>query len=442
MPRHLSAIKTSVALAAALAAGACADDPGFPHYDAQRAGRDYRFDYPTPAVEDLSGRYQLWSKLELPSAGVFPGVESSALGVLGDLSAQPAATMRELADPAVLQAVLDAAPADIRAAIDQRITDYVTARRIGAETLPEYLISVQGDIVGMLGDFDLVSTIGVAHPDDAGNTVANHSLDALVFGFRDGKYTVYVPRAQSLGAASLDVNAVHVLEQAGAIEDARLYLGAHSIELRVGSHAFTALGYALAARHDASDLRGALGRMVDCGGFAEAISSGCTGATCGALAIGAGRMCVTALDGAILELEAHMGSLAIVDLALAGGEAALFDAAEAAGFRDGAIDRIERGHWMAAISQRGNDNAATQIEAEFTGTRIGDYRERGGIPGQLDIEIADELGVDDTTPPSSHGSVEAVDEPWNPPVLGGVEAEDASRTPERRPHGFRFVTSH
>src|SRR5262245_44398447 len=129
--RHSSALKTALATAAVVAAAAaCTDHDVLPMYPAPLVAHDFELEYPTPQSEELSGKYRLVRELETAGSPLFPELNSSALAVLSDLSADPAPALLALAAPAVVDGVLAAAPADIRDSLNGRITDYVSARRV------------------------------------------------------------------------------------------------------------------------------------------------------------------------------------------------------------------------------------------------------------------------------------------------------------------------
>jgi hypothetical protein len=437
MPRpHTSAIKTSVVMALALSTGACADNDALPAYPAELAGYDYDLTMPRPAIEDLSGKYMLASEIAVPGA-LFSGVETAA--VLEELADDPSAAILELADATIVQAVTDAAPVNIRDQLADRIDAYVEGRTFSSKSVPDALRALRADIAAMFARVDVVSTMSLATPDADGNSIASHQIEALVFEIDGEFYTAYAPLAQSGWRANLDVQTLH-LDKESDIEDARLYVGAHTMSLPIGSLAFAALGNALTRWTDGAGVRGGLGRIVDCGGFAQAVSAGCTGTTCGDLAIAAGRLCVSALDAAVVELESGLEAIAIDELRMTGGEAALFDARSDSGSRDGVIDRIERGHWYAEIDGPvGTD--PIQLEGAFAGRRIGSFGGGVASPGELDIRLEDGVLVDTgAVADKRSASAEAVYQPGEPPVLGGDEAARDVWSPGQIIPGGRMVT--
>jgi len=114
-----------------------------------------------------------------------------------------------------------------------------------------------------------------------------------------------------------------------------------------------------------TDLRGALGALVDCDAMAASVAGKCVLGACIGHQSTLSAICNDGLDLAYQELTARIGALRF-DALRQSGQAQMWDAATPGGVSDRRIDRLATGDWAASIDfGMGPRNVA----ASFAGTR-------------------------------------------------------------------------
>jgi hypothetical protein len=273
----------------------------------------------------------------------------------------------------VLAAVMDALPAPMQGDLDNLIDQWVAGRTFDSMPVPAYLESVVDRIVAMFGDFRLISIVNMAPPNDRGETRASHTIDAIEFNYGGTPLRVYAPRQMLLSnRAWADGSAAHLGNTNEDIEDARFYLGEHSLSAPVGTLAMLGVNQFSQSTYHNISFRSTLAEIMDCDGMAGAVAEACSGTTCGDLQVAVAAMCVNSLDRTVEQLKERLAELRIGTVEFSAGEAALYDAPTPRGKRDGKIDRIERGRWQLKIARAGGQ-AEIAATGTFTGNRVGDY---------------------------------------------------------------------
>ena len=116
--------------------------------------------------------------------------------------------------------------------------------------------------------------------DAAGATTATHTLEELRYQLYGGEIIVPIAAGAAAGTPLvLETTAVGRVTAPLSAEDAHLQVGDHAFGVDYGRYAMAALDQAVRARFG-TDLRGALGQLVDCAGMAASVSNRCLLGAC------------------------------------------------------------------------------------------------------------------------------------------------------------------
>jgi hypothetical protein len=214
---------------------------------------------------------------------------------------------------------------------------------------------------------DVVSQLSLAAPDATGATTATHRLAELRYHLYGGATEIAVPIATPAGAAAvltLQTSATARVTRGTAGEDAHLKVGDHAFGVPYGTYVLAALDQAMEQRYG-TDLRGALGALVDCDAMAASVAGKCVLGACIGHQATLSTICNDGLDLAYQKMTDRIRALRF-DALRQSGQAEMWDAATPGGVGDRSIDRLTTGSWAASIDfGMGPRNVA----ATFAGTR-------------------------------------------------------------------------
>ena len=331
---------------------------------------------PPPDALLTTGTYALESRFGLPTSAIVPDPVGSYLPVLEGLRDHPAETLflvLEEAGVPLAGDLLGALPSALTGRVKGWIDDYVgTAAFEGTPVRTELdrLIEASEQV---LTTFDLDSTLALADRDVAGRAAAVHRLETLRWTLYDGTIAVAVPIVEPPAPAPQGVlvreatlETTLVAGTRGADADARL--GDHSFGLPYGAYALQALDQAMQARYG-TDLRGALGRLINCPALAASVANRCLLTVCVGHRAELEAVCDAGLDLVAEDLRDRIRAMSFEALRLSSGTAAMWDAPEGGGegvAKDGRIDRLASGVWTADLDI---GVGPRRVPATFIGTR-------------------------------------------------------------------------
>lgn len=328
---------------------------------------------PLPVV--LDGQYELATPIDLTSIGVLPNEVSGALSSLSNFKEKPSQTIVDLMASANVPAAdfLNSIPGPIRPAVLGYIDDAIFDPVFEGVPVANKLATLLDDVGGIATKSSIVTVLDLPTAKDNGDTTAKHSVRGLGFAW-DGKFTVIDAPAElrsKLGSTSVSANIAPLAERSKDVELGRLQIEKHAFTIPFGTFAVTAMDKLSTDRFGA-DLRGALGKLVDCGKVAEAVSKRCInppgpGEVCVGHKTEVQALCSKGLDllvdnakGAIKKLDVTMN----VNL----GVAQMWDGVEADSALDAKADRLDVGFWKATYEAFGKKK---EILTTFSGHRVG-----------------------------------------------------------------------
>jgi len=163
---------------------------------------------------------------------------------------------------------------------------------------------------------------------------------------------------------TLETTATGRVTRGIAGEDAHLQVDDHAFGLPYGSYVLAALDQAMAYRYG-TDLRGALGLLIDCDAMAASVAGKCVLGACIGHQSTLVAICDSGVDLAYQQLTDRIRALNF-DALRQSGQAQMWDAAMAGDAGDLRIDRLATGNWAASIDF-GMD--PRNVAATFAGIR-------------------------------------------------------------------------
>ncbi|HEY7371830.1 MAG TPA: hypothetical protein VIF57_06595 [Polyangia bacterium] len=347
-----------VALFLVIAGGAGCDDGG-----AADPG-------PPPADLRVDGSYEIVSTYDLTAGAVLPEPVATYAQEIVGLRKDPAGTMFKLLDDAgvpLASDLLDALPGPVADELKSAINDFFAADVYGNARVSGELDALTAALETVLARPDVVSQLSLAAPDATGATTATHRLEELRYHLNDGATEIAVPIATPAGepmVLTLETSATARVTAGTSGEDAHLQIGDHAFGLPYGDYVLAALDQAMQRRYG-SDLRGALGALVDCDAMAASVAGKCVLGACIGHQTTLSALCNDGLDLAYQEMTDRIRALRF-DALRQSGQAQMWDAAVPGGAGDQRVDRLAAGSWAASIDfGMGPRNVA----ATFTGAR-------------------------------------------------------------------------
>jgi hypothetical protein len=325
---------------------------------------------PPPADLRVDGDYAIVSTYDLTAGSVLPQPVATYTQDIVGLRNDPAGTMFKLLDDAgvpLASDLIDALPGPVAGELKSAINDFFAADVYGDARVSSELDALAAAIQTVLARPDVVSQLSLAAPDATGDTTATHRLEELRYHLDGGATELVVPIAAPAGATTvltLETSATARVTLGTAGEDAHLRIGDHAFGVPYGSYVLAALDQAMNQRYG-TDLRGALGALVDCDAMAASVAGKCVLGACIGHQSTLSAICNDGLDLAYQELTARIGALRF-DALRQSGQAQMWDAPTPGGVSDRRIDRLATGDWAASIDfGMGPRNVA----ASFAGTR-------------------------------------------------------------------------
>lgn len=304
--------------------------------------------------------YEVVSTFDVPVSALLPEPASNGLGLLGDFRSDPGATLFTILDEAGVPGageLRDALPGPVQDELDGMITDAVESGQVDGTPATDHLDFVLEQSELVLGQFDLVTELTLAHQGDDKDLSATHRVRALRIP-AGGPVELEIPEDETLDA----VFTLECAPTASVEEDDALVLGDHAFGFPYGEHAWMALDYAMHVQYG-TDLRGAMGAIVDCSSIAATVADQCILGLCVGHEDELAALCEEGLDLLVDELHAQFSALRFDAVRLAHGQATLADAGPA----DGRADALVDGVWQASIDL---GQGPREVPASFTGTRM------------------------------------------------------------------------
>ncbi|HSO40640.1 MAG TPA: hypothetical protein VLT33_49275 [Labilithrix sp.] len=331
-----------------------------------------------PLAPKLDGRYELSNYFDLTSAGIFPDVANTTLKALTNFKEHPSQTLVDVLDAAhvpVVPQVINAIPSLIRDQVLGFIDDHLFKSLYQNVPFAKTLTSMLDDLATITTQFELVTNLDLPVGDGIGDSQAAHTFSGVAYSWQDKRTFIGAPAVlKSLEQQSVAANAVSLEKRSPSLESARLKLGDHRFNVPIGSFAVLAADQLAKDKFGATNLRAAIGKVINCEALADDVSKRCIDP------IGPGKICVdhkseikglceTGLDTLVATLQAQIKRLDLPLLHLKDGEAQMWDAATDKGPLDATIDRLDRGFWTAGVNVGKQEKT---ILATFVGRRIGD----------------------------------------------------------------------
>ncbi len=344
----------SLALAALLVLAAC---PGPEIVDASSESQPQTG---TPGPAALAGTYEVTSSFEVPATAAAPGPLGESLGVLHELSVNPAGGLLDLAETAgvpslgTLRLLL---PDALEGRLEGWMNDYLNAASVNGTSPHARITSLDDRVRSVLLDWDLRSTLTLA-PGEAGT----HAPVALVFAAA-GEPVVVPVEASAPVTAATGVSAIVTWPAAGS---PFVTLGDHAIGVPFGHYALTGLDAILAREYGAGGIGAVLGGIVDCAGMARSVADQCVGFLCVGHETELREICEGGVAEAEARLEARILAIDYQAIRFVSGTATAEGIAVDAGTGTASATALSAGEWSATVDLGQEPEAAM---ATFTATR-------------------------------------------------------------------------
>jgi hypothetical protein len=305
---------------------------------------------PAPLV--TNGTYQLSSTLDVEAQQLLPGTAYEAVQILEGLRDNPAMTLFDLAEEAGVPAVgtiRDALPSALESRLYGWIDGYVWGVTTGDGTIAQVIDAVLTAAHTPIGSFELASTLSV------NDGIGQHRLDTVALDVAGRSFSYDVAPLAGVGFA-LDVPVTATVDA-----DNHLSIGAHTFGFPYGKIAWRAMEEQVSARYG-TDLRGLLGRQVNCPGMAAYVASRCYLGVCVGHESDLRSVCEAGLDYAVAKIRDKVESASVDPIALDAGTATMNDWL----LSDNVCSSIDGGVWTARLDI---GNGLRPAPATFSGVR-------------------------------------------------------------------------
>jgi hypothetical protein len=291
-------------------------------------------DNPEPTQGRDGGAYAITTKVDLTVEAILPQRAEDIVQSLRDFSTNPAHAMITLAAqesvPAVAQ-LYDALPSQLTDQLEGWINNYVDKLSVNGKPLTQWA----GDFASLadtaFSQFDVDSSLTID------GATATHTLTMLDFS-PTGVLNVKIPIS---GIAS-DILTQHPTITVGT--GGSLQIGDQAFGLLFGEYAWNAVNNECQNLFGA-DIRGVLGKAVNCTALANTISNKCILTLCVGHESMIDDVCEGGLDAVVNVMHDKFSSYNIEALHYASGAATLVD-----GDGDGIADTITNGSWDAQMN--------------------------------------------------------------------------------------------
>ncbi len=305
-----------------------------------------------PGPLATNGTYQLASTVDVEAQQLLPGTAYEAVQILQGLRDNPAETLFDLAEDAGVPAVgtiRDALPSYLESRLYGWIDGYIQGITTGDGTLAQVIDTVVGAAQTDLAHIGLDSTLSIH------DGVGVHRLDTVTLALQGQSLSYDVAPLATVGV-ELEVP-VSATVGAGDV----LTIGAHGFGFPYGKIVWRAIEDQVRARYG-TDLRGLLGRQVNCAGMAAYVATRCYLGVCVGHQSELNTICNAGLDHAVQKVREKVESAQVQPLALDAGTARMYDA----NLSDNVCSVIEDGVWTARLDV---GNGLRSAPATFTGAR-------------------------------------------------------------------------
>jgi len=325
---------------------------------------------PAPADLRVDGNYEVVSTYDLTVGSVLPEPVADYAQEIVGLRTDPAGTLFKLLDDAgvpLASDLVDVLPGPLADRLKSAINDFFAADVYGNARVSSELDALSAAIQTVLARPDVVSQLSLVAPDDTGATTATHRLEELRYRLYGGATEIAVPIAVPASVApvlTVETGATARVTRGTAGEDAHLQIGEHAFGVPYGDYVLAALDQAMAQRYG-TNLRVALGALVDCDAMAASVAGKCVLGACIGHQSTLSAICNAGVDLAYKQMTDRIRALRF-DALRQSGQAEMWDAAAPGGITDRRIDRLATGNWAASIDfGMGPRSVATT----FVGTR-------------------------------------------------------------------------
>ena len=309
--------------------------------------------------------YELTTTVD--ATGALPPAASEAIAMLDGLAEDPAGTLiglLEAADVPIVDQALGAIPSSLRGSVEGWINDFIFDQVYMGAPVTEEIARWADDLSGILTHFEITSRMEMSNVDAAGGASASHTLAGVAFDFRGSRQLVDTPALVDQLTMARDVSCQLDGDGGGAA----LTIGDHAFHMPLGDFAVIGFNAGLQQLAGFSDLRDALGSLIDCAALASSVASRCVGPVCVGHEAEIEQLCVAGLDLVAQEVERRIASIDYAELRLASGQAALVSADKQDAGGAARFDRIDDGTWEARVDV---DGADVPVGATFVGRRLG-----------------------------------------------------------------------
>jgi len=328
---------------------------------------------PPPADLEVAGTYEIVSTYDFTAAGLLPEPVATYAQAVAGLRTDPAGTLFLLLDQAgvpVASDLLAALPGPVADELKKWINEFLAGRQYGNASVNSELDALATVLETVVARPDVVSRLQIDPADATGATTATHTLEELRYQLYGGTTEITVPIVASAAAGTplvLQTTAVGRVTAPLSAEDAHLQVGDHAFGVDYGGYALAALDQVVRARYG-TDLRGALGQLVDCAGMAASVSSRCVLGACVGHRDTLAAICDAGLDLVYQDVTDRIRDLRFDALRLSSGQAQMWDAPAADGAStDRRVDRLALGQWAASVDF---GMGARGVHGTFAGTRV------------------------------------------------------------------------
>lgn len=330
-----------------------------------------------PVTPTLHGKYELYNQLDLTSTGILPNAANDILKALSDFRESPSSTLVQLLDAAnvpVVDQVLGIVPGPIKGLVLGYIDEHVFKALYDKVPVTKQITGMLDDLASIVTKFELVTTLDLPEGDAIGDARSPHSISGIAYNWSEERHVINAPELVStLTKQTPKTNAVMLEKLSSEIETGRLKIGDHTFSIPVGSFTVYAADLLVKEKFGVENLRGAVGKIVDCKALAADVSQRCIDP------IGPGKVCVghekeieglctTGLDILVGVIVGQIKGLDIPLLKLTEGTAQMWDAPAPGQPLDAIVSRIDKGFWTAEINAGGMGQRP--VIATFTGKRM------------------------------------------------------------------------
>jgi hypothetical protein len=328
-----------------------------------------------PVPSKLDGQYEITTELDLTKADAVPEKLADTLTALSNFKEKPSQTLVDLMDTAGVPAAsfLNLLPGPVRPSVLGWIDEHILKAVYDAVPITKRITGLLDDIGSIATKFQLITTLDIPAVDAAFNAKGKHSVRGFGFDWDGKQHVIEVPAEirSKIADQNVAVNAAPLAPRSKDLELGRLQVGEHMFGLPVGTFALKAIDQ-LATDRFGADLRGSLGKVLNCDKLAEAIGQKCIdpfgpGKVCVGHEADIKKLCTSALDVLVNTISVSVKGLDI-GLKVKVGVAQMWDPPKPGDKLDAVADRLDLGFWTGGVVV---NNTEKSILATWGGKRVG-----------------------------------------------------------------------